>query len=916
MASPTLAAFTAQITENGTNTAASLVLTGTPAGSTACSSTNGADTPFTSDAATCAANPFLPGTELSNSSSTAEVSTFATVGTVAPTSATLASTAVGTEIAPDMAQEGSSDVVTGDDAFPFAGATFGSGGPLSANKVTLDGSTGLLETEQLVNDPSANLTLSAWFKVASSYASGGGIISFQNTQGNATPADTDRKVWMDDSGHICAGEYNGSAEEIACSTTTFNNAAWHYVAASFSSSSGLTVYVDGTSVATNASATTGQNYAGYWDIGYTYYTGSNWAPEPASKYLAGSLAEVAVFPSALSSSAVGTLYGSGSGTEAAFETRVLADSPSQFWPLQSASSTTNLPTIAKLQDVSGNNNLATPEGGLSQTDIGPLSDNGSMYFDGTSNAYAETTTDNAALPSAFTMAVWFRAPSGLSTGGGILDLNTTQGGGGSGDDPAIWMDNSGKIVAYSYISGQHYATSSAAYNDGNWHFLVATVSSGGLKLYIDGSLITTTSAATGGGTLGGYWVLGYTGSGLTDSPSDAYWTGNLAHVAYFASALTGTQISTLYAQSTPTAFESQLLADSPTAYWPLVDSGTTESENYPFFQVVPDYSGGDDPATVVGSSVSLGAAGPYSSSFSGAFTGGSGWLESARSMTGPDTFTLAAWFKAPSHATGGVIFDFDSAQNSTGLSHDRSIWMDNSGKIVAGISGGSGVEVTSPSTYDNNAWHLVVAVFTSSSLTLYIDSSTAVASTSSGISDVNYTGWWDIGYGYTNSWSDIPSDEYWDGEIADAAVIPSALSSGTVGTLVGEGSQSALNTELLSLSPSEYWTIGDSASNATDAGAVELSLQAANNGTTTCLFPAGSGSCPSLGESNFVPLASTWAPATPTSSHSTTLTASAEESSSAPAGFAGLHFVVPLTFAGAASSWSASLDFADANVWL
>ena len=903
---PTLGAFTAAITGNGTGTAGSLVLTATPTGGTACTSTGGSNTPFTSDSASCAGN-VLSSSELSSSSAGSLATSFTTAGTIAPSSASLVSAAAGTEVAPDASG-------SGDDGFPLDGVTFGASGPLAGGAASLSGSTSMLETQQEVNDPGPSFTLAAWFKVSSGYSSGGGIIAFQSSQGGA-PADADRKLWMDDSGHICAGEYAGS-EQIATSSGTYNNGAWHLAVASFSSTSGLTLYVDGTSVGTNSGATAPQNYAGYWTLGYSYYSGAGWPPQPASEYLAGSLAEVAVFPSALSSAAVSTLYGGGSGSESSFETRVQADSPSQFWPLQSPSTTTNLPTIASLPDISANNNLGTPEGGVSQVDTGPLSGSGSMYFDGASNADVETTIDNAALPSSFTITAWFKAPSGLSTGGGILTLDSSQAGGGAHHDPLLWMNNAGEIVAGTYPSGgpDEAATSPSAYNNGSWHFVAATVSSAGLKLYVDGSLVATNTSGTGGGTVGGYWLIGYLdGTTWSGTPTDDYWTGDLANAAYLPSALSAGQITTLYGEASTSAFETQLLADAPTYYWPLINSGTTATEGYPFFQVVPDYSGENDDATAIGSTVTLGAPGKYASSFAGALTGGSGYLQTASLLAGPDTFSLVAWFKAPSHATGGVIFDFDNTQSSSGVEHDRSIWMDNAGKLVAGISGGGGVEVTSPSTYDNGAWHLVVASFTSSSLTLYVDSSTAVASTSSGITDANYNGYWTIGYGDTSNWADVPSDAYWDGELADAAVIPSAVSSSTVATMLGEASQSAFTSELLSLSPTAYWTLGDPASSSTEAGAVELSLQAANSGTTTCLFPGVAGTCPALGESDLTPQASSWAASAPTASHATTLTLAGEEATAAPAGFVGLHFVLPLTLSGTASSWTASLGYADAN---
>jgi hypothetical protein len=911
-ATPTLAAFTATITGSGHDTAASVVLTTTPTGGSICTSTGGTNTPFSSDATSCAGNVW-PNSELSSSSSSSLASTFATAGTSAPSSATLTSATAGLAVESDSSGDG-------DDGFPLGGVTFGASGPLSAAAATFNGSTGRLETQEKVASPSSgNFTLSAWFKVASGYSSGGEIVGFGNSQAG-TPTAWAPNLWMDNSGHIAASEYSG-ANQVATTAAVYNTGSWYYVVASFSSTAGLKIYVNGSSVATNTSATSGQAYVGYWTVGWAY--GSSYAPTPSSYYLAGSLAEVAVFPSTLSSSQVTTLYGSGTGTESSFETRVLADSPGEFWPLQSASTTTNLPVLASLPDVSGNNNLGTPMGGVTPSDDGPFPSDGAMYFDGASDgtSWVETATHNAALPASFTMAAWFRMPSGSSGGGGILTLDTTQTGGGSSHDPLLWMDNSGKIVAGTYPTANQAATSPAAYNDGHWHFAVATVSSAGLKLYIDGNLVVTNASGTAGGTQGGYWLIGQGDEGnWSDPPTDKYWTGELAHVAYFASALTASQVSTLYGEASLGAFEAQVLADSPIYYWPLTDSGTTESEAFPFFQVEPDASSANNDATAVGSTVTLGIPGPFSSSsYAAALTGSTGYLETADAIASgsdPDSFSLVAWFKAPSHATGGGIIGYDAAQSGAGVSHDRQIWMDNSGKIVAGINGGSGVEAASSSTYDNNAWHLVVAVFTPSTLTLYVDGA-QVGSATSGVSDLNYAGYWTVGFmNNTGTWADMPTNEEWTGALADVAVIGSAVSSATDTTIHGEASQSALNTELRSLSPTAYWPLSDLAGAPTDDGGVEVSVQAANNGTTTCLFPAGSGSCPALSESDLFPGAAAWTSAAPTTAHSTTVTLAAENSSTPPAAFVGLHFIAPMTFSGAVSgsSWSASLAYLSANV--
>ena len=74
----------------------------------------------------------------------------------------------------------------------------------------------------------------------------------------------------------------------------------------------------------------------------------------------------------------------------------------------------------------------------------------------------------------------------------------------------------------------------------------------------------------------------------SDGPTNTYWTGDMAHVAYFPSALTAAKITALYGAASVSAFESLVLVDLPTYYWPLTDSGTSESQDYPFFEAEPD----------------------------------------------------------------------------------------------------------------------------------------------------------------------------------------------------------------------------------------------------------------------------------------------------------------------------------------
>ena len=203
----------------------------------------------------------------------------ASAGTVGPSTASLASGATGLQTAPDISG-------FGDDGFALGGVTFNASGPLSGVAASFDGSSGMLETPQLLAPPPGNITLSAWVKVGSGYSSGGGILGRENAQnGSSTPTSWAPLIWMDNSGNIGAGEYNGSTEATVVSSGTYNDGNWHYVVASFSSSTGphpvyrRLIGRHRTRAATSMSTTR----TAYWTIGYVY--GSSYTPTPSSYYL-------------------------------------------------------------------------------------------------------------------------------------------------------------------------------------------------------------------------------------------------------------------------------------------------------------------------------------------------------------------------------------------------------------------------------------------------------------------------------------------------------------------------------------------------------------------------------------------------------------------------------------------------------
>ena len=141
---------------------------------------------------------------------------------------------------------------------------------------------------------------------------------------------------------------------------------------------------------------------------------------------------------------------------------------------------------------------------------------------------------------------------------------------------------------------------------------------------------------------------------------------------------------------------------------------------------------------------------------------------------------------------------------------DRQLWIDPSGHLVFGLYSpnvsGSFSEVTSIATYDNGAWHQVVATYGPAGEDLYVDGG-LVASSAAGISGQNYAFYWHLGFAQTTSWPDAPASQYFNGSLAQAALYTSQLTQTQVSALYGAATTSAESTLILADSAVSYWPL-------------------------------------------------------------------------------------------------------------
>lgn len=409
------------------------------------------------------------------------------------------------------------------------GITYGVPGPecdsTVRSAVTLDGSQStksVIWTDNAVTDPET-FSEQIWF--ATTTTSGGKLIGFGDGTNGGSSGNYDRHLYLTDSGRLSFGVYNGQASTVT-SAAAYNDGAWHLATATFSGSTGMTLYVDGAQVARNSAVTAAQNYTGYWRIGYDSLSG--WPNQPSSDRFAGSLAHAAVFPTALTATQVSQQY------KAAPLTCAEAAGPSGanaalYLPLQEGSG----PTAGNAGTSGAAGNGTYSPGGVTYGAGGPgcgTNANGGVRLDGSSGYL--WTTQAVTAPQTFTEQIWFSTTT--TSGGKLIGFGSGANGAQSSQfDRHIYMANSGTLTFGVYNGGYFTIASPTAYNDGAWHLATATFSpTTGMAFYVDGALVGTNTQTTAAENSTGYWRAGYDNLGSWPAaPTSAYFAGRVAQAS-------------------------------------------------------------------------------------------------------------------------------------------------------------------------------------------------------------------------------------------------------------------------------------------------------------------------------------------------------------------------------------------------
>lgn len=178
----------------------------------------------------------------------------------------------------------------------------------------------------------------------------------------------------------------------------------------------------------------------------------------------------------------------------------------------------------------------------------------SVVFDGSSQClFVPGSVTN---PTTFSLEAWFRTSS--TSNGKIIGFGSaSQSAADSQWDRHIYLDSTGRVVFGVYPNQVRTIATPAgrSYADGAWHAVVASLSTAGMALYVDGTLVATNPTTTSAQNYTGFWKIGCgnlalwangTSNGISDYSGPSYFTGQIQFAAIYTRALTADEVRRHY----------------------------------------------------------------------------------------------------------------------------------------------------------------------------------------------------------------------------------------------------------------------------------------------------------------------------------------------------------------------------------
>lgn len=447
-----------------------------------------------------------------------------------------------------------------------------------------------------------------------------------------------------------------------------------------------------------------------------------------------------------------------------YRAAISPDKPWSYYPADEAAS------VFTAEDYSGYNRDAT----YSSTGVVTGTANSGALIRETNRAItmngtraATFTTPLIPYPGPYSIELWFK--TGSTQGGQLASFGNNRTAQSSISDRTIYMGTDGRLN-FSAANAQVARASGKAYNDSAWHHVVATHSSAGMVLYVDGSAVATNANRSVYSVDGSWHIGGDTVAGLPNNAGSAFFSGSIDEVSlYNATALSATRVTAHFnaaKTTTTTNYAVEVAADSPSYYYHFEEGKAG---------VLADFSGTRQDTTYGTSGVTYNVEGvlPKMNNRAATFNGTNASLTGTTLHPNPQVFSTETWFKTIT-TRGGQLVGFGNTTAVTSARHDRHLYMTNAGKLVFGVYTGSVKSIASPASYNDGGWHHVVATLSPAGMMLYVDGA-LVAQNAAVIAAEAYDGYWQIGAGSLASWPTPPTSGYLAGTLDETAIYPTAL---------------------------------------------------------------------------------------------------------------------------------------------
>lgn len=447
---------------------------------------------------------------------------------------------------------------------------------------------------------------------------------------------------------------------------------------------------------------------------------------------------------------------SSDGVLSPYAQKVLDDGARSFWRLGEDSGTV-------VRDWAGYND-ATALAGVTRGAAGVVAGDPdtASTFDGTDTGRIASNRAQMSRQT-FTVEAWFKTTT--RAGGKILGFGNLATGNSARHDRNIYMNTSGQVLFGAYPGTTRTLQSPTALNDGAWHHVTGTLGADGMSLYVDGKRVASRADTVSALAFDGYWRIG----GDSTWSGSRNFAGSIDDVAVYDRPLTAVEVDSHYVLSgrtsalpaAPTdAYGKAVHEDDPDLYWRLGEaSGTTAADSG-----VRNITGAYRNGVVLGQA--SGVVGTTNTS--ARFDGVNDTMASNVQFVSPSAFTQELWFSTTS-TTGGKLIGFGSAASGLSTNYDRHVFLDATGRLTFGVHPGGPVAITSPTAYNDGAWHHLVASQSAAGMRLYVDG--VLVGSNAEARAQTYNGYWRVGG--DSSWNGLPA--YLAARIDEVAVYGRAL---------------------------------------------------------------------------------------------------------------------------------------------